>query len=385
MSTITPEEVLPRAFPGISKEDIQEIISKGTIRSYPPSTILTHEGAREDIFYIILEGEVRVSKVINESEERLLKHLHPGDFFGEMAIIHQAPRAATVTTTCQTRVLEVSEEAFSSLLERSNSMSRAMIRQVSQRLRENDEMAIEDLRQKARQLAQAYQQLAELEEARREFLTTIAHEMRTPLMAANGFVQILRSGMLQGEAMSSAIDTVSRNIADIISITNNILFLQEMDLILPEFTPTDLGSVVASSVEQLRDRAGQNQVGIRVQIAPSLPRVRGDPKSLERAVSAVIDNAIKFSPDGGDISVEVNTSQGEVWVRVSDHGVGIPPQALPHIFERFFHLDQVGKHIFRGVGLGLSIARQVIEQHQGRIEVNSQLGEGSTFTIYLPR
>jgi signal transduction histidine kinase len=74
----------------------------------------------------------------------------------------------------------------------------------------------------------------------------------------------------------------------------------------------------------------------------------------------------------------------QVWIKVQDHGVGIPPEARPRIFDRFFHIDEVGKHLFRGVGLGLSITRQVIEQHHGTIRVQSELGEGSAFTIYLP-
>ena len=81
--------------------------------------------------------------------------------------------------------------------------------------------------------------------------------------------------------------------------------------------------------------------------------------------------------------VEVGQRDGAVWVRIEDHGVGIPPEALPQIFDRFFHLDQVGGHLFRGVGLGLSVARAVIEQHHGRIEVRSTLGQGSVFTVWL--
>ena len=145
----------------------------------------------------------------------------------------QCPRAATVETTLPTDVLEIRKDVFTHLVELSSSMSLAMVRAVSNRLRDNDDMAIEDLREKARELAEAYQQLAELEHARSEFLTTIAHELRTPLMAANGFMQVIRTGKIQGEALKSAVETVSRNIEDIIALTNDILFLQEMDLILP--------------------------------------------------------------------------------------------------------------------------------------------------------
>ncbi|HOG78348.1 MAG TPA: HAMP domain-containing sensor histidine kinase, partial [Anaerolineaceae bacterium] len=264
-------------------------------------------------------------------------------------------------------------------------MSMAIVQQISKRLRENDEMAIEDLREKAGQLAEAYQQLAEQDYTRRVFLTTIAHELRTPLMAANGFLQILRSGALQGQAFTAALETVSRNLTEITTLTNDILFLQEMELILPAFEQTDVGGLVASAVEQQREKAERNGVGMTMTIAPGLPRIPADSKSLERAIVAMIDNGIKFSPDGGAVNVDVGFNEVEVWVRIQDHGVGIPAKYLPRIFERFFHLDEVAGHLFRGAGLGLSIARQVIEQHKGRVTVESELGRGSTFTIHLRR
>ena len=381
--SIIPRVILRQAFPGITEAEADEMISLGVVHSYPPSTILTHEGAIEHIFYIILEGEVQVTKLINETEARFLKQLKAGDFFGEMALLHNAPRVATVNTTAPTTVLEINKEAFSELLEHSSSMQLALIREVSRRLRENDEMAIGDLRVKARELADAYQQLAEQEYARREFLTMVAHELRTPLTAVSGFLQMVRMGILQEEALGEALDTIARNVQQIITLTNDVLFLQEMDLILPAFQLTDIGAIVGAVVEAQRSRAVQNSVGLRLVIAPSLPQVRGDSKSLERAIAAILDNAIKFSPDGGDVLVDVGSSEGQLWVKVQDHGVGIPLEQLSHVFDRFFHIDEVGGHLFRGLGLGLSIARQVIEQHGGTIEVASELGKGSTITVFL--
>ncbi|HPH96392.1 MAG TPA: cyclic nucleotide-binding domain-containing protein [Anaerolineaceae bacterium] len=380
--TFTP---LRQAFPGITESEAREMVNSGTIKTIPPETIICHEGALENTFYIILSGEVKVTKKMGESEERLMKTLHSGDFFGEMAIIHNAPRAATVSSITETVVVELVKDTFTRLLEGSSIMSLSMVREVSRRLRENDEMAIGDLRLKARQLAEAYQQLAEQDFARREFLTTIAHELRTPLMAANGFLQVVRSGMLKGEALNSAMDTIARNLLDITSLVNDILFLQEMDLILPEFQPTDIGAVVAATVERQRERASRNHVGLQLNIVPDLPPVQADAKSLERAFTAILDNSIKFSPDGGEVLIEVTTTPSCVTVTFCDHGVGIPPENLDKIFNRFFHVDKIGNYLFRGAGLGLSIARQVIEQHSGEILVQSVLGSGSTFSVILPK
>lgn len=381
--SISPREVLDRAFPGIGGQDANELIANGKMCQYPSGTVLCKEGAFETTFYIMLEGEVVVTKWINDAEERILKRLDAGDFFGEMAIINNAPRAATVSTTAPTTVLEITKDAFDKFLRANSNASIAVVREVSRRLRENDQMAIEDLRFKAKELADAYQQLAEQDYARQEFLTTIAHELRTPLMAANGFTQIMRMGLLQGDALNEALDTVLRNLQQIITLINDLLFLQEMELILPEFQKVDIGTVVAASVEDQRERAKQNRVGINLIINPGLPSVMCDSKSINRAVGCLLDNAIKFSPDGGEVIVEVGQKGKMVFIKVSDHGVGISPEIMPRIFDRFFHLDKVGDHLFRGIGLGLSIARQVIQQHKGEISVESDFGSGSTFTIWL--
>lgn len=375
--------IIQIAFPGILPEEAVRLASTGRVCSYPTDTSLCHEDALETTFYIILDGEVLVTKHINDAEARELKHLHPGDFFGEMALIHNAPRAATVTSVVPITVLEIDKDAFDSMLERNSPVSLAMVREVSRRLRENDQMAIEDLRLKANELAAAYQQLTTLEYARSQFLTTIAHELRTPLMAANGFLQVIRQGSLQGEAKSAALETVSRNIQDIVSLVNDILFLQEMDLIMPEAQPTEVGRLVAAAVEAQRVHAEHAGIGFSLNIDSGLPRILADPKTLEKAVTAILDNAIKFSPDGGEVRVQVTSDEGQILISIQDHGVGIPPDALPRIFDRFYHLDEVDGHLFRGVGLGLSIARHVVEGLDGTIEVDSQVGQGSTFLIKL--
>jgi signal transduction histidine kinase len=124
---------------------------------------------------------------------------------------------------------------------------------------------------------------------------------------------------------------------------------------------------------------------MRLSIAPELPQVNADAKTIYRVVNILLDNAIKFSPNGGEIRVEVGFDEAIVWLKVIDSGVGIPPEAMPRLFRRFFRLDEVDGHLFTGTGMGLSIARQVVEQHHGNILVESEPGKGSTFTVQLKR
>ena len=378
-----PSRIIPRAFPGISAKEVTDLIANSQVHAYAPGTALCRENASEDTFYIILEGEAEVTKVINQTEVRLLKNLRSGDFFGEMALIHNAPRAATVTAKTRLVALELNKEAFDRVLKNSSTIAMTMVREISDRLRTNDEMAVEDLRLRASELAQAYQQLAEQELKRREFLTNIAHELRTPLMAAGGFLQTLQKNMVPPKKVDETIDTIARNVQKITTLVNDILFLQEMDLVLPDFAPVNLADLAKNVIKDYKHKAKQQKIKLNLDAMRNLPIVSGDEESLSRALGCLVDNAIKFSPQGGDVNIRLRAQDGLATISVQDHGIGIPEERQQHIFDRFHHLEKGENALFDGIGIGLSIARQVIKQHEGELEVQSQENVGSTFTIRL--
>ncbi|HXF83968.1 MAG TPA: ATP-binding protein [Anaerolineales bacterium] len=380
-----PSRIIPRAFPGIKADEIEELIANSQVRSYAPGAILCRENAVEDRFYMILDGEVEVTKSINNNETRLLKTLGAGDFFGEMALIHNAPRAATVTAKTPLTTLELDKEAFNRVLHNSSSIAMAMVREISNRLRQNDQLAVEDLRMRAGELAEAYQKLAEQELARREFLSNVAHELRTPLMAASGYLQMMQKGLLQGDQLKAGIETVARNVEQIVALVNDILFLQEMDLVLPEFQAVNMNEIGRAVVKKYEAKAKERGVNLRFLPEPALPPVLGDAKSLEHALAALVDNAIKFSPRGGDVEIRLEQNGDRVLVSVQDHGIGIEKENIPRIFDRFYHIEKSGNDLFGGIGLGLAITRQVIKQHHGNIDVVSTPGKGSTFTLILKK
>jgi len=379
----SPKDIIPRAFPGISQLEIDELIARGQIKNYPASTVLCREGNSESKFYILLDGSVEVTKTINDVEERRLKVLEAGDFFGEMAIIHNAPRAASVTAMDRVTVLEVDKENFNRIIQRSSSISAAMVREISSRLRENDQMAVEDLKTRATELARAYHKLAEQEQARREFITNVAHELRTPLMAAGGFLQLLQRGAISQEKLPATVDTIARNIQQITTLVNDILFLQEMDLILPKFQPVDLVAIARSIVEKYQEKAASNLITIQIETENDLPNVSGDPKSLERALMALVDNAVKYSQEGSQVKIRLYEESNHVVMTVEDEGPGIEEERIPHIFDRFYHAETSNENVFSGIGLGLAITNQVIKQHNGQLSVQSEPGKGSTFSVRL--
>ncbi|MCA1900461.1 MAG: cyclic nucleotide-binding domain-containing protein [Chloroflexi bacterium] len=384
-STRSPAKIIPRAFPGIKPEEVQEIIANSRVSTYPAGTVICKENEVEYTFYMILEGDLEVTKVINNSETRLLKSLTAGDFFGEMALIHNAPRAATVASKTNVILLELDKEGFNRVLKRSPSVAMAMVDEISSRLRQNDQMAIEDLRMRAAELADAYQKLAEQDMVRREFLTNIAHELRTPLMVAGGYLHAVQKGMFSGDQLQTVIDTVVRNVDQITTRVNDLLFLQEMELVLPEFQPVNIVEIVNEAVSKYEARAKEKRITLKVKGDRGLAKARGDFASLERAVVCLVDNAIKFSDPGGEVEIRYMEQGDYVRFSVEDHGIGIAPEIRPRIFDRFFHVDMHGDQLYNGLGIGLSITRQVIQQHQGMLDVESQPGKGSKFTVSLPK
>ncbi len=379
----TPEQILPQAFPGIGPQETQDLLNAGQVRSYPAGTVLCRENALEDTFYILLDGAVDVTKTINNLERRMLTTLEAGSFFGEMALIHNAPRGATVTAKTPVTVMEINQENFNAALKNSGSMSLAMVHQISTRLRENDEMAVEDLRLRAGELARAYQRLAEQDVARREFLTSIAHELRTPLMAAGGYIDLIQSGAIPPSQLPQALETVARNIQQITLLVNDILFLQEMDLILPKFQAVNIVDIAHIVAARYAEKALAANIALSITAEEHLPSVSGDAKSLERALTALLDNAIKFSPNGGSVNLNISRDKSQIVIKVRDEGIGIAAEDLPRIFDRFYHLERHDDRLFSGIGLGLAITRQVIQQHHGQLDVESKPGKGTTFTIRL--
>jgi two-component system sensor histidine kinase SenX3 len=163
---------------------------------------------------------------------------------------------------------------------------------------------------------------------------------------------------------------------------SDLLDLSRLESERPAMDPVRLDVVVAEEVDRLGSEAREAHVHVAVQAAPVT--VRGSSKDLALMVRNLLDNAVRYTPQGGRIAVELAENGGRVSLAVADTGIGIPSRDLPRIFERFYRVDRARSRETGGTGLGLSIARHVVEQHGGRIGARSELGRGSTFTVTLP-
>ncbi len=381
--TVEPISLLKQVFPGMSDEALVQMAWMTHIRTYPPETVLCHEGAEEDVFYIVGEGQVIITQQLG-SEERFLRYSGPGQYFGEMALIANTPRNANVRTTVETTVLEIDKSRFVEMIRQNPIIALTMFRTTVGWLRANDTASIAALNRQKQEIERAYDELRTQERRRSEFLTTLAHELRTPLTTANGFMQLIKSGTMSGPALQMGLDKVAGGLERIVSLVNDLMFVQEMDLLEPSVRPVDLSAVLASIVEDAADPAANNGLTVVLDVPPTVPEIQADPDGLTRALGALLDNAIKFSPNGGEIRVAVSIADDHMAISFIDPGIGIEPEFMSRMFERFERREKYGDILFGGIGLGLPIAKHLVESFGGSITVSSEVGKGSTFTVQLP-
>jgi PAS domain S-box-containing protein len=232
------------------------------------------------------------------------------------------------------------------------------------------------------------ERLRALDQAKDDFVATVSHELRTPLTSLSGYLELLLEGGTGpvSEQQQRMLATMARSAARLRALIEDLLLINQMDAgsLQLDLEPTALAGLVRRAAQSLAGLAKARDQRIEVEAAPDPGTVPADAAHLERAVRALISNAVKFSPDGGLVRVCVRGQDGEATVAVSDDGVGIDEADLPRLFDRFFRTNQATTAAAQGAGLGLTIARRIVEEHGGEIEVVSKPGQGSTFTVRLP-
>ncbi|MBI3915216.1 MAG: GAF domain-containing protein [Chloroflexi bacterium] len=244
-----------------------------------------------------------------------------------------------------------------------------------------------DLKERAAHLRRAFDELKELDRLKTEFTQNVSHELRTPLTFIKGYVELLREENL-GEfspKAREALDIVANKTDALIHLVNSILTFQQVESGKLRVETLEIQQLVHQAVLGASASAGHARVELIEAIAPNLPPLVGDAERLTQVLDNLLANAIKFSPDGGTVRVRVGESDGFIQVDVQDSGVGIPPEKLSHVFDRFYQVDGSATRRFGGTGLGLAIVKRIVESHRGRVWAESVEGKGSTFSFTLPK
>jgi signal transduction histidine kinase/ActR/RegA family two-component response regulator len=224
--------------------------------------------------------------------------------------------------------------------------------------------------------------------AKEEFLAVLSHELRTPLNAVYGWARMLQAGDLDDEALvTRALDAIVRNADVQVQLIDDLLDLARIasGKMRLDVRPFDLEKVLQGALDAVRPAALAKSVRIEPLLDPSAGPVTGDPARLQQVVWNLLMNAIKFTPKGGRVQLRLQRVSSRVEIVVSDTGVGIAPDVLPHVFERFRQADSSSTRSHGGLGLGLALARHLVELHGGTVVAHSEgVGRGATFVVTLP-
>lgn len=220
-----------------------------------------------------------------------------------------------------------------------------------------------------------------------EFLATLSHELRNPLNAVTGWAALLKSQVLGPEAAARAWDTIQRNLEAETRLISDLLDVSRITVgrLRLDIRPFELIALVAESIEVFRPAADAKEIRIDVLLDPTAGPIAGDPGRLQQVMSNLLSNACKFTPNRGRIQVLVQRAESRVEITVRDNGIGITPQFLPHVFERFRQQESTTTRQYGGLGLGLNIVQQIVQLHGGTVQVHSEgEGKGASFTVSLP-
>ncbi|MNK63252.1 Alkaline phosphatase synthesis sensor protein PhoR [compost metagenome] len=267
--------------------------------------------------------------------------------------------------------------------------SEQALQQLTEALQRRKEQVEAEVAERTRELQRANEKLRELDRLKSDFINSASHELRTPLTSIKGYAEFLEDG-IGGELTPQQdlfVTQIQQSADRLQFLVEDLLDFARLEAGTFRLSPqeADLSRVVEKGLSSLLPQASDSKLTLEAEVPADPMILRMDPKRIEQVLFNLVGNAIKFTPAGGRIRVSVAPKDSEFELAIQDSGVGISPEHLPRLFEKFFQVDPTNTREHSGAGLGLAISKSLIEAHGGRIGVESQPGEGSTFWFTLPR
>src|SRR6056297_1460911 len=354
-------------FQNLNDEDIRDIMRYCREVELTPGKVIFYEGEAADRFYIVMEGEVEVWKDYDSPYADLLAVHGINKLFGEMALVDDLPRSATVVTRTRSRLLYINEEEFQRLLKENSLVALAIIRSLSAMVRKSNQTFVEDLRERNRQLQKAYDELqsAQDELLRNERLTTlgkfssmILHDIRNPISVIKAYADMLKLSGCDDSKDGKYVDKISFETERLNQLANELLDYSRGEIRL------DMGIVsIPDFFREICDFTDRRLKSKEVEVECSYDydgQVIMDHKRMLRVFTNLLENARKALGRQGSCKVSAVQENKMIKFSVRDDGSGMSPEVLDHIFEPFYSSSPNG-----GTGLGMAIVKSVVEAHHG--------------------
>lgn len=375
-------------FQNLSDEQIRGLLPKFHEKNFVSGSIIFEDGSTEaDGMYIISSGNVKIYKNIpdGDGKHQAIAVLSEGSFFGEMALLDEDARSAGAQALSDCQLLFLSKQSFYEMISENLLVAHHILTQIakimSRRLRETNNLFREVV-------SWSYRARKEVRDLKNNFLATISHELRTPIHSIQGFTTLMKEYPDTDEKTKQKFfEIIIEESQKLAKLINDMICLAEIEFgsIIVERQPANMKEIVEKAFHHFIDAAKEKEIDYQLILPDPLPGIVVDINRFSQSIEYLIDNAIKFTPVKGKICVKANVTESDLIVSVEDNGKGIPAKYLEKIFDKFYQVDQSTTREIGGAGIGLTLARQIINLHGGKITVYSKENEGSVFTIHLPK
>jgi signal transduction histidine kinase len=326
------------------------------------------EGDNGDGLYVVRDGLVEISGLVDQKVRLVFSQVAPGDMFGEMAVIENKPRSACAVAKVDTSVYFIPRAEMLSLIELSPTLALSLLREISHRLREFNRQYLQEVLQTERLAIVG------------RFARSIVHDLKNPLNIIGLTAEMAGMERATPEMRQQVSGRIRKQVDRISDLINEILDFTQGSQSNFVLAPADYGAFVTHLMEELGPEAALKSVKLELENPPPSVEVFIHPKRLRRVFCNLVHNATDAMPEGGKILLRFQTTETEVVTEIEDSGQGIAPEIAGQLFEVFATHGKA-----HGTGLGLSICKRIIEDHHGWISARNQPGRGAVFSFGLPR
>ncbi|HWA86910.1 MAG TPA: HAMP domain-containing sensor histidine kinase [Opitutus sp.] len=349
------------------REELRAADRAGQRCHFAAGEIIFSAGDAGDGFYIVDRGRVEISASVGESETRVLATIGPDDFFGEMAILDEAPRSATARAELETDATFYSRAELLQILDQRPRLALDLVREFIARMRAINQKYLEEIIQVERLAIVG------------RFARMIVHDIRNPLAVIGIAAEVACSDMTPAPMRQKAQNRIAQQVTRVTDMLQELIAFTKADARPAEFTTVSFVRYMNPLAEEIGPEIASRNVRLVLADPPPDVPVRIQPKRLSRLFYNLLNNAIDEMPRGGAITLRFAIEDGELVIAVQDEGKGIAPEIAASLFKPFV---THGKE--HGTGLGLMICKKIVEDHNGRIWATSEPGQGATFRFTLP-
>ncbi len=374
-------------FKSLADKEINEIEKICHQKEYRPGEVIFQENDPPDNFYIVVEGAVEVWKNYFSQPKDLLAVHGPGNFFGEMALIDDLPRSATVVTKEPTKLLFIAKKDFDIIISQNVSVAYSIMMSISQIIRNSNESFVANLHKRNLELEKTNRELKETQDellkAERlstvgKFSSMIIHDLKNPISIIKSYAEMIPMNLDDQEKTKKCASNIAREAERLAHLAGELLDFSRGDLRLnySVVSVENLVMLVMNSISVKTDKKGINvKTDIKFKGAIVI-----DFERIQRVLINILDNACKAMSKNGNLYIGIKEENEKICFNIKDDGEGMPESVMARMFEPFYSSSAQG-----GTGLGMLVVQNIIEAHKGTLDIRSKPGEGTEVSIYLPK